>query len=70
MCIDILCTRDNTKAVKVMKLDKDKLKTVLEISNVIIAYPETAEYIENDMVKICLMEKWWVEEVFYFVVLV
>ena len=53
-----------------MKLDKDKLKTVLEISNVIIAYPETAEYIENDMVKICLMEKWWVEEVFYFVVLV
>ena len=53
-----------------MKLDKDKLKTVLEISNVIIAYLETAEYIENDMVKICLMEKWWVEEVFYFVVLV
>ena len=48
-----------------MKLDKDKLKTVLEISNVIIAYLETAEYIENDMVKICLTEKWWVEEVFF-----
>ena len=52
-----------------MKLDKDKLKTVLEISNIIIAYLETTEYIENDMVKICLTEKWWVEEVF-FVVLV
>ena len=48
-----------------MKLDKDKLKTVLEISNVIIAYLETAEYIENDTVKICLTEKWWVEEVFF-----
>ena len=51
-------------------MDKKKSRIVMEVlSNVSIAYTETAQYIENNMLDICSREKLSIEEVFYFVVL-
>ena len=58
------------KAVKIIKMDKKKSRIVVEVlSNVSIAYTETAQYIENNMLDICSREKVSIEEVFHFVVL-
>lgn len=54
------------KAIKVIKINTRRLKIVLGIlSNVYIAYPETAEYIESNMMELCLREKLPEEEIFY-----
>ena len=51
-------------------MDKKKFRIVLEVlDNVSIKYPETANYIENNMMELCSREKLSVEEVFYFAVL-
>ena len=61
-----LCIRGSSKAIKVIKINTRRLKIVLGIlSNVYIAYPETAEYIESNMMELYLREKLPEEEIFY-----
>ena len=65
----MLCRRDSTKVVKVIKMNKKKLKIVLEVLlDVSIAYLETAQYIENNMMDICSRE-FYLVRAFYFVAL-
>lgn len=47
-------------------MDKKKLKVVLEmLDNKSIKYPETAQYIENNMMEVSASEKLSIEEVFF-----
>ena len=65
-----MCPRVNIKAVKIIKMGKTKHRIMLEVlDNVPTNYPETAQYIENNMMGIFSREKSSVEEISYSVVL-
>ena len=51
-------------------MDKKKLKVVLEmLDNKSIKYPETAQYIENNMMEVSASEKLSIEDVFFLLLL-